>query len=159
SRRLMARRLRSLAAGLIWRSDQDLLPIVFPGLVCDVSIEGHLMATQRPFSRRVRHWFAAFALAGLVGSVLAAAPVVPTTAAADDPLKPAPPEPGTDVPQSDIKFGMRPYADNTFYIVAMKKGWFKDVGVNIVPPPYGLKVTDTNVVALLLNGQLDISSE
>jgi hypothetical protein len=41
----------------------------------------------------------------------------------------------------------------------MKKGWFKDVGVNIVPQPYGLKVTDTNVVALLLNGQLDISSE
>ena len=108
----MARRLRSLAAGLIWRSDQDLLPIVFPGLVCDVSIEGYLMATQRPFCRRVRHWFAAFALAGLAGGALAAAPVVPTTAAADDLFKPAPPEPGTDVPQSDIKFGMRPYADN-----------------------------------------------
>ena len=117
------------------------------------------MATQRPFCRRVSHWFAAFAMAGLVGGALAAAPVVPTTAAAEDLFKPAPPEPGTDVPQSDIKFGMRPYADNTFYIIAMKKGWFKDVGVNIVPPPYGLKVTDTNVVALLLNGQLDISSE
>jgi hypothetical protein len=54
---------------------------------------------------------------------------------------------------------MRPYADNTFYIIAMKKGWFKDVGINILPDPYGLKVTDTNVVALLLNRQLDMSSE
>ena len=109
------------------------------------------MATQHPFCRRVRPWFVAFALAGLVGGALAAAPVVPAMAAADDLFKPAPPEPGTELPQSDIKFGMRPYADNTFYIIAMKKGWFKDVGVNIVPPPYGLKVTDTNVVALLLN--------
>ena len=28
---------------------------------------------------------------------------------------------------------MRPYADNTFYIIAMKKGWFKDVGIKIEP--------------------------
>jgi len=72
---------------------------------------------------------------------------------------PAPAEPGTSIPKADVKFGMRPYADNTFYIVAMKKGWFKDVGINILPDPYGLKVTDTNVVALLLNRQLDMSSE
>jgi ABC-type nitrate/sulfonate/bicarbonate transport system substrate-binding protein len=76
-----------------------------------------------------------------------------------DTYTPAPAEPGTDIPSADVKFGMRPYADNTFYIIAMKKGWFKDVGINILPDPYGLKVTDTNVVALLLNRQLDMSSE
>jgi hypothetical protein len=70
-----------------------------------------------------------------------------------------PPEPGSDIPKAVVKFGMRPYADNTFYVIAMQKGWFKDVGIEFDPPPYGLKVTDTNVIALLLNGQLDMSSE
>ena len=54
---------------------------------------------------------------------------------------------------------MRPYADNTFYIIAMKKGWFEEVGIKILPEPEGLKVTDNNVIALLLNGQLDMSSQ
>jgi hypothetical protein len=72
---------------------------------------------------------------------------------------PAAPEPGTAIPQVNVKFGMRPYADNTFYVIAMKQGWYKDVGISIVPPPYGLKDTDTNVTALLLNRQVDINSE
>ena len=54
---------------------------------------------------------------------------------------------------------MRPYADNTFYIIGMKKGWFKDVGITFDPAPYGLKANDSNVTTLLLNGQLDIISE
>ena len=45
---------------------------------------------------------------------------------------------------------MRPYADNTFYVIAMKKGWFADAGITIGPEELGLKVTDTNVNALLL---------
>src|SRR5438552_2650243 len=57
----------------------------------------------------------------------------------------APPEAGTDIPAATVRFGMRPYADNTFYVVAMKKGWFKDVGITIAPQPYGLKVTDAVV--------------
>ena len=54
---------------------------------------------------------------------------------------------------------MRPYADNTFYIIGMKKGWFEDVGIKFDPAPYGLKANDSNVTTLLLNGQLDIISE
>ena len=72
---------------------------------------------------------------------------------------PAPPEPGTAIPAATIKFGMRPYADNTFYIIGMKKGWFEEVGITFDPPPYGLKANDLNVTTLLLNGQLDIISE
>src|SRR5262249_27586734 len=37
--------------------------------------------------------------------------------------------------------------------------WFQDVGIKILPEPEGLKVTDNNVIALLLNGQLDMSSQ
>src|SRR4029450_9542181 len=40
----------------------------------------------------------------------------------------------------------------------MKQGWFEDVGITIGPEELGLKVTDSNVTALLLNGQLDMSS-
>ncbi len=80
-------------------------------------------------------------------------------AEASDRFAPTPPEPGTDIPAATIKFGMRPYADNTFYIIGMKKGWFQDVGITFDPAPYGLKVNDSNVTTLLLNGQLDIISE
>jgi hypothetical protein len=73
--------------------------------------------------------------------------------------EPAPPEPGTEIPSATVNFGMRPYADNTFYVIAMKQGWFEEVGITIGPEELGLKVTDTNVIALLLNGQLDMSSQ
>lgn len=93
------------------------------------------------------------ALALLAGMAMAA----PSRAAESFPQ--VTPEPGTEIPQAEVNFGMRPYADNTFYVVAMKKGWFDDVGIKIGPEELGLKVTDTNVVALLLNGQLDMASQ
>lgn len=72
---------------------------------------------------------------------------------------PAPAEPGADIPQATVSFGMRPYADNTFYVIGMKKGWYKDIGITISPQPTGLKVTDAVVTSLLLKKQLDISTE
>jgi len=93
------------------------------------------------------------ALAGVVSVSGATAPY------AEDRFQPAAPEPGTDVPAATIKFGMRPYADNTFYIIGMKKGWFDEVGIKFDPSPYGLKANDSNVTTLLLNGQLDVISE
>ena len=92
---------------------------------------------------------------------LAATLALASAAAADeaDRFKPAAPEPGVDIPSATIKFGMRPYADNTFYIIGMKKGWFDEVGITFDPAPYGLKANDSNVTTLLLNGQLDIISE
>lgn len=97
------------------------------------------------------------ALAGALTLGVASIPSAPSTAA--DVYVPAPPEPGTEIPSAQVNFGMRPYADNTFYVIAMKQGWFEDVGIEIGPEELGLKVTDTNVIALLLNGQLDMSSQ
>jgi ABC-type nitrate/sulfonate/bicarbonate transport system substrate-binding protein len=99
-------------------------------------------------------------LRGLAAGLLLAAALgagLPAVAGTPDTYQPAQPEAGTDVPQADVKFGMRPYADNTFYIIAMKKGWFKDVGIHIQPAPYGLQVTDQNVNSLVLNGQVDLT--
>lgn len=95
--------------------------------------------------------------AWLVAASLAVA--LPQAAMAADRFAPADPEPGVDVPSAVIKFGMRPYADNTFYYIGMKKGWFDEVGISFDPAPYGLKANDSNVTTLLLNGQLDMISE
>lgn len=92
-------------------------------------------------------------------STVALAGAFATGAAAEDRFAPAPPEPGVEIPAATIKFGMRPYADNTFYVIGMKKGWFKEVGIDFDPAPFGLKANDSNVTTLLLNGQLDIISE
>lgn len=94
---------------------------------------------------------------GAISLALAALTWAPATA--QQRFQPAPPDPGTEIPQATVNFGMRPYADNTFYVIAMKKGWFEDVGITIGPDELGMKVNDTNVNALLLNRQLDISSQ
>lgn len=95
------------------------------------------------------------ALAASAAGNRAAAPAATPT----DHYVPAPAESGTAIPAATVRFGMRPYADNTFYVIGMKKGWYKDVGITISPEPNGLKVTDAVVTALLLKKQLDISTE
>lgn len=105
-----------------------------------------------PTPRRRLGRFAQFAVA-------VAMLATPQLAIAADRFVPAAPEPGTDIPKATIKFGMRPYADNTFYYIGMKKGWFDDVGISFDPAPYGLKANDSNVLTLMLNGQLDMISE
>lgn len=109
-------------------------------------LNGRAFSTRKNFSR--------LALA----SALAIA-ALPQVAVAADRFVPAAAEAGTSIPKATIKFGMRPYADNTFYYIGMKKGWFDEVGISFDPPPYGLKVNDSNVTTLLLNGQLDLISE
>ncbi len=84
------------------------------------------------------NWRKGLGRLALLALVLAAS-TVPQLALAADRFVPAPPEPGTDIPKAVIKFGMRPYADNTFYYIGMKKGWFDDVGISFDPAPYGLK--------------------
>jgi len=85
-------------------------------------------------------------------------PAIGSGAFATD-FEPVAAEAGVDIPQVNVNFGMRPYADNTFYIIAMKKGWFGDVGITIGPEKEGLKINDSNGPSLILNGQLDMASQ
>ena len=32
---------------------------------------------------------------------------------------------GSDIPKKTVKFGMAPFADATFYVIAMEQGWFE----------------------------------
>jgi hypothetical protein len=92
---------------------------------------------------------------GLAAVVALATPMVD---ASESGYIPATPEPGTDIPEVSVTFGMRPYADNTFYVIGIEKGWFKDVGITIKPEPYGLKTTENQWVSILLNQQVDINT-
>ena len=108
----------------------------------------------------VRRSWCSRSLAAIAAPLVAiATALAPQLASAADRFLPAAPEAGVEIPAATIKFGMRPYADNTFYIIGMKKGWFTDVGISFDPAPYGLKANDSNVTTLLLNGQLDLISE
>jgi hypothetical protein len=98
-----------------------------------------------------------FPLAVGLAAVLALT-AAPAVAASTKSYTPATPEPGTAIPKVDVTFGMRPYADNTFYVLGMEKGWFKDVGITIKPEPYGLKTSENQWVSILLNRQVDINS-
>jgi hypothetical protein len=65
---------------------------------------------------------------------------------------------GDTVPTVKVKFGMRPYADNTFYEIAIKKGWFSDVGIDL-DPAAGISTTEDQWTNLLLHGSTDINSD
>ena len=68
------------------------------------------------------------------------------------------PSSGTDIPRTTVKFGMAPYADASFYVIGMKRGWFNDVGIAIAPAPTGLQVTPDNVTTKLLTHEADIAT-
>jgi hypothetical protein len=67
-------------------------------------------------------------------------------------------EAGDSVPTVKVKFGMRPYADNTFYTIGIKKGWFSDVGIELDPAD-GISTTEDQWTNLLLHGSTDINSD
>ncbi len=62
---------------------------------------------------------------------------------------------GTTVPQVNVAFGRRPVANDGIYVIGIKQGWYKDVGITITPAPYGNKSTFDDAVPLLVNNQLD----
>lgn len=66
--------------------------------------------------------------------------------------------PGSEIPEVDLKFGMKPFPDSTFYAVGIDRGYFEDVGLNITPSPYGTDLTPDTVVQLLVNGDVDIAT-
>jgi hypothetical protein len=97
-------------------------------------------------------------LPSAVGLLALLALAAPMADASNGGYIPATPEPGTEIPEVSVTFGMRPYADNTFYVIGIEKGWFDDVGITIKPEPYGLKTTENQWVSILLNRQVDINT-
>jgi hypothetical protein len=65
-------------------------------------------------ARRLIRLPVSFVFAAALASAAAAAGASSAT------YTPATPEPGVDIPKVDVSFGMRPYADNTFYVVGIE---------------------------------------
>jgi ABC-type nitrate/sulfonate/bicarbonate transport system substrate-binding protein len=120
-----------------------------------------LLSTSRVFGterRRSGREKGGLVLATGLAALLAvtALPLLTSTpAAAQDAYVPADPEPGTDIPKATVRTGFRPYADGSFPIIGVKKGFFSDVGIEISPPE-GLAVTEDTTNALLIRGDIDI---
>src|SRR5436309_12352305 len=98
----------------------------------DLSLIASLMAGQITRRQFVIELSALGLSAGAIAGLLEACSGTATPSRSSSSTKtytPVTPEPGTNIPSVDVKFGMRPYADNTFYVIGMVKGWFKDVGI------------------------------
>jgi ABC-type nitrate/sulfonate/bicarbonate transport system substrate-binding protein len=62
------------------------------------------------------------------------------------------------IPQVTVVFGHEPYFDHTQASIALKKGWFKDVGITISPDNKGLVVQGDDAISFLASGRLDVVS-
>lgn len=66
---------------------------------------------------------------------------------------------GTDIPQADVRFGFYPCcADHAIFSVAIQEGFFKDVGINIVPPEGHQYTLFDQIVPSMQRGDQDVSS-
>ena len=63
-----------------------------------------------------------------------------------------------EVPLADVVFMHEMYMDHTQSIIAIEKGWFKDVGISIVPEPYGKIGQTGELVQLFTAGAMDVVS-
>lgn len=79
-----------------------------------------------------------------------------TQAIAQQAYIPGPPEPGTEIPKSTVRLGLLPYADGSFPIIGVKKGFFSDVGITMSPPD-GTTLTEESAHSLLVRGDVDIT--
>lgn len=90
------------------------------------------------------------------GLEIPAGPPEPPCEATDDYgcFVPAPPEPGTEIPSSDVTFAVRPAPDNAMYIIGLESGFYSDVGINLNL----LKATIENAIPLVLSGDADLGA-
>jgi ABC-type nitrate/sulfonate/bicarbonate transport system substrate-binding protein len=67
------------------------------------------------------------------------------------------PSPGAEIPAADVRFAMWPFGDTAIGFVAIERGFFKDVGINLVPGQGETRLIQ-QTPGELLSGQLDIAS-
>ncbi len=111
----------------------------------------HASDAERGFRART----VARILAAVAVSATLSTPVV-TPVLAQDAYVPAPAEPGTNIPEATIRFGLLPYADASFPIIGVKKGFFSDVGISLSPAE-GLAVTEDQAHSLMVRGDIDLA--
>lgn len=66
---------------------------------------------------------------------------------------------GVTIPKTQVGLGMGPFGDNSLYVIGIKAGWFKDVGITITPKPYGRVTNNEQVVPQLVNNEIDFAGQ
>ena len=61
-----------------------------------------------------------------------------------------------EIPRVDVRFAHEPYGDHTQASIGVKKGWFDQVGINLVDG--GKVISSENAVAVFPSGQVDVMS-
>jgi ABC-type nitrate/sulfonate/bicarbonate transport system substrate-binding protein len=87
----------------------------------------------------------------------------PTTAPAAPAAKPAAAPSGTKpsiptIPAATVRFGNGPFLDHSEAVIGMQKGWFKELNIEVQPPPYGSVVPSEQRAAVLSAGTADVIS-
>ena len=67
------------------------------------------------------------------------------------------PSPGVEIPMADVRFAMWPFGDTTMGFIGIEQGFFKDVGINLVPRQGETRLIN-QTPGELLSGQLDMAS-
>jgi len=62
------------------------------------------------------------------------------------------------IPTKSVVFSQSPFVDQTYAVIAMKKGWFEEVGIKIEPEPYGKVLLPAQVVSMLIAGGIDVGN-
>jgi ABC-type nitrate/sulfonate/bicarbonate transport system substrate-binding protein len=60
------------------------------------------------------------------------------------------------IPRVDVRFGHEPYGDHTQAIIGVKKGWFDEVGINLVDG--GKVISSESTIPVFASGQVNVMS-
>jgi ABC-type nitrate/sulfonate/bicarbonate transport system substrate-binding protein len=88
----------------------------------------------------------------------AAAPAAAPAAKAEPAVDRGPEPDMPEIPSVDLKWGNGPFLDHSESVIGVENGWFRDVGITLVPEPYGIVVPSSDRAAILGAGTASVIS-
>ena len=65
---------------------------------------------------------------------------------------------GTDLPAATVQMGLSPNGDELLPVIGVKRGYYRDVGIELAPAPYGARVDLLTSMTPLLNRQVEVGT-
>ena len=92
-----------------------------------------------------RRWLISGMIAGVLGTLLWPATVID----AQEPPVPS-------IPKVSVRYAHAAFLDQSEAIIGIRKGWFEEVGIELVPKPHGLVLPSAERAANLIAGNVDV---
>jgi ABC-type nitrate/sulfonate/bicarbonate transport system substrate-binding protein len=93
----------------------------------------------------LRRWLLSGTIAGLLSILLWPA----TAIDAQEPPVPS-------IPKASVRYAHAAFLDQSEAIIGIRKGWFEEVGIELVPKPHGLVLPSAERAANLIAGNVDV---